>query len=99
MLPGREVLIYDFRIDLEKMELILLGSCSSIVTDCDNHPLKINLCFYPDDDESASLKIETMLMSESQEGLYPLLWKRIFTFRSVSETLAVNQALNQSAES
>ena len=99
MLPGREVFIYDFRIDLEKKEINLLGSCSSIVKDCDNHPLKINLCWYPDDDESASLRIETMLYSESDEGLYPLFWKRIFSFRSVSQTLEVNQTLNQSSES
>ena len=75
MLPGgKEVFMYDFRIDIEKMEINLLGSCSSI-------PLKINLCFDPDDDESASLRIETMLYSKSEEGLHLLLWKRIFTFR------------------
>ena len=39
MLPGREVYIYDFRIDLDKLELNLLGSCFSFVNDCDNHPL------------------------------------------------------------
>ena len=99
MLPGREVFIYDFRIDLEKKEINLLGSCSSIVKDCYNHPLKINLCWYPDDDESASLRIETMLYSESEQGLYPLFWKRIFTFSSVSQTLEVNQTLNHSSES
>ena len=75
MLPGgKEVFMYDFRIDIEKMEINLLGSCSSI-------PLKINLCFDPDDDESASLRIETMLYSESEEGLHTLLRKKIFTFR------------------
>ena len=75
MLPGgKEVFMYDFRIDIEKMEINLLGSCSSI-------PLKINLCFNPDDDESASLRIETMLYSESEEGLHTLLRKKIFTFR------------------
>merc|ERR1711862_184329 len=67
MLPGREVYIYDFRIDLEKLELNLLGSCSSIVKDCDIHPMKINLCPYPDDDDSASLRIETMLYHKSKE--------------------------------
>ena len=85
MLPGREVYIHDFRIDLDKLELNLLGSCSSIVKDCDNHPMKINLCPYPDDDHSASLRIKTLLYNESEEDLYPLFWKRIFTFKRFSQ--------------
>ena len=91
MLPGgKEVFMYDFRIDIEKMEINLLGSCSSI-------PLKINLCFDPDDDESASLRIETMLYSEREKGLHHVLVKRIFAFRrrrlrNVIQTLAVNQS-------
>ena len=98
-LPEREVHIYDFRIDLDKLELNLLGTGSSIVKDCDNHPLKINLCWYPDGDESASLRIDTMLFSESEGDLYPLFYKRVWTFKSVSHTFLMNQALNQTFES
>ena len=59
--------------------------------------MKINLCWFPDDDESASLSIETMLYSESEQGLYPLFRKRIFFF-SVFETLNLSSESESESE-
>ena len=67
MLPGREVFIFYFRLDFANMVLSLYGSCSSIFND--SHPWKINLCLFPNDEKSASLRIETMLYSERERGV------------------------------
>ena len=78
-LAGREVFIYDFWIDSEKMELTLLGSWSPIVKDCytDNYSLMISLCRYPDGDKSAALRIGTILCNESEESIMLPLFREI----------------------
>ena len=89
MLPGREVSILDFEIDLTRRKLSLLGSCSSPIFKHQSHHFKTLLSFFPDDNNIVSLRIETILNSLSDVRnhgcLTPLLWKRSFFFTEATD--------------
>jgi len=89
MLPGREVSILDFEIDLTRRKLSLLGSCSSPIFKHQSHHFKTILSFFPDDNNFVSLRIETILNSLSDVRnhgcLTPLLWKRSFFFTEATD--------------
>ena len=84
MLPGREVTIFDYMIDLERKQLSLIGSCASIFDDR-VLPLKIVLSFYPQHHPALSqsrvvtLEIESMLWEKGEAGFDPS-WKKSFLF-------------------
>ena len=84
MLPGREVTIFDYMIDLERKQLSLIGSCTSIFDDL-VLPLKIVLSFYPQHHPALSqsrvvtLQIESMLWEKGEAGFDPS-WRKSFLF-------------------
>ena len=76
MLPGQEVFICAYRVDLSNMVLSLHGSCSSTFKDCENHPLIINFRFFPEDDDLTSVWIETV-------PCCPLLEIKVFSYEEL----------------
>ena len=99
LLPGRELTISDYRIDLRRKKLILLGSCLSIFEER-VLPLKIVLSFYviinvvppiiPNPITWIySLRVETKLWEEGKENVDPL-WKKSYDFTHERHVPAVS---------
>ena len=85
MLPGKEVTIFDYKIELKRKELSLQGSCLSIF-DERALPLKIVLSFYRDISPPSSfnftLEIESKVWEKGYEGVDPL-WEKTFSFNEL----------------
>ena len=82
LLPGKELTIFDYKIELKRKELSLQGSCLSIF-DERALPLKIVLSFYRDISPPSSfnftLEIESQVWEKGYEGVDPL-WEKTFSF-------------------
>ena len=82
LLPGKELTIFDYKIELKRKKLSLLGSCLSIF-DERALPLKIVLSFYrdisPPSPFNFTLEIESKVWEKGYEGVDPLCEKK-FSF-------------------
>jgi len=87
MLPGREPKIFDYRIELERKKLILLGSSLSIFEER-VLPFKIVLGFYMNVSTVPpipipwifSLRIETKMWEKGNENIESPFWEKSFQF-------------------
>ena len=104
MLPGREPKIFDYRIELERKKLILLGSCLSIFEER-VLPLEIVLEFYMNLSTVPPipipclfpLRIKTKVWEKGNENIEPPFWEKSFLFIEERHVPAVSY--NEESES